>query len=133
MAVLWLANKCLKKIMDTIMPNSFVIAQSNEQKIIGGISKFLWENFWLMQDVKIGLITVGIVCPTIIMSILKWKKMADGMGIAVTLGIVVAMQDIRPYVIAMTNVIILARIVMVIYSKKLLIFKFNDIVQATKT
>lgn len=41
MACLWLANLCSTKIINNVAPNSLVIAQSTEQKIIDGISKYV--------------------------------------------------------------------------------------------
>ncbi len=40
----------LNKVLNRFQPNLFIIAKTNESKLIGGISKFLIENYLLKME-----------------------------------------------------------------------------------
>lgn len=52
MACLYIANGCVEFLWDVIYPgiNMYLPAITSRELLIGGVSKFLWDNFWLHTD-----------------------------------------------------------------------------------
>lgn len=94
------------------------------QIVIGGVSKHLWEFFWLMCDVEIELTITMMIIAAIVMRILQWRKSADGMGTVVVFTGGIFMIKIQLFMIVIMNIIVSYRIYMAISSTELQVLNF---------
>jgi hypothetical protein len=124
MIFLWLANECLSIIINTIGPDSikFVKAHTIQQKIVGAISKFIWENYFLGMDLTFAWLIIQPIISYIIINFLEYLTLNETndkyLGAYIGIFLIFEMNLIL-LIPLITRCIVLGRTGLAIYSNKL--------------